>query len=256
MSAKMAHRGPDGAGIWRAGPVGLAHRMLHSTPESLRETQPLGDESDQFVLVLDGRLDNREELRAAIEAAGGRLRDDTDAELVLKSYECWAEDCPKHLLGDFAFAIWDVRRRRLFCARDPLGNKPFFYRCDGKTLAFASEIQPLFEDPGFLPRVNLKLLGMFLCLDYGDFTETLYQDVCRISAAHSLSVEGGALRKLRYWDVDPDGSLSYSTDAQYSEHFLELFRSSVRAKLRANGAVVAALSGGLDSSSIVCTAAA
>jgi len=256
MSAALAHRGPDGSGIWRDGAVGLVHRMLHSTPESLHETQPLRDETGQLCLVLDGRIDNREELKAAIEAAGGRLRDGTDAELVLQSYACWAEDCPKHLFGDFAFAIWDGRRRRLFCARDPLGNKPFFYRCDGKTFAFASEMQPLFADPQFSPRVNLKLLGMFLCLDYGDFTETLYQDVFRLSPAHCGCVESGALRKFRYWDVDPGHSLSYSADAEYTEHFLHLFRSSVRANLRANGTVAAALSGGLDSSSIVCTAAA
>ncbi|MGH9508371.1 MAG: asparagine synthase-related protein, partial [Terriglobales bacterium] len=256
MSAALAHRGPDGSGSWRENAVGFVHRMLHATPESLHETQPLRDETGQLCLVLDGRIDNRDELKAAIEAAGGRLRDDTDAELVLKAYECWDEACPTRLLGDFAFAIWDGRKRRLFCARDPLGNKPFFYRSDGKTLAFASEMQPLFEDPQFQPRVNVVLLARFLCLDYGDFTETLYQDLFRLPAAHCLIVEGGALRTVRYWDVDPSRSLHYANDDQYTEHFLELFRDSVRATLRVNGDIAACLSGGMDSSSIVCTGAA
>lgn len=256
MSARMAHRGPDGSGSWIDGPVGLAHRMLHSTPESLREVQPLRDEGGQLVLVLDGRLDNREELKAAIEGAGGRLRDDSDAELVLKAYQCWDENCPQRLLGDFAFALWDARRHRLLCARDPLGNKPFFYHCDGKTLAFASEMQPLFADPAFPRRLNLPLVGMFLCYYYGGFEETLYAGVLRLPAAHCLSAEAGGLRKLRYWDVDPGRSITYSSDTEYAEHFLELFRCSVRTRVRAHGPAAISLSGGLDSSSIACTTAA
>ncbi len=254
MSATLAHRGPDGAALWSDGSVGLAHRMLHATPESLRETQPLSDESSQLVLVLDGRIDNREELRAAIESAGGHLRDDTDAELVLKSYECWAEDSPKHLLGDFAFAIWDARRRRLFCARDPLGNKPFFYRCDHNTFAFASEMQPLFVDPEFPCQLNLPLVGMYLSDYFSEPEDTLYLGVSRLRAAHSMKVESGAAHKARYWDVDPERSIRYRTDDEYAEHYLDLFRQSVRDRVRAHGALGFTLSGGLDSSSVVCTA--
>src|SRR5919106_115600 len=109
MTDIIGHRGPDGAGCWLNGPVGLGHRMLHTTPESLRETQPLPDETGSLCLTLDGRVDNRNELRAALESKGAKLRTDTDAELVLRAYESWDEACPKHIIGDFAFVIWDQR---------------------------------------------------------------------------------------------------------------------------------------------------
>src|SRR3990167_8666785 len=106
MTEAMAHRGPDGAGHWSDGPVALGHRMLWTTPEALQEKQPLTDELGDLCLTLDGRVDNREELRQALEAGGLHLRTDTDAELVLRAYERWGEECPAHLIGDFAFALW------------------------------------------------------------------------------------------------------------------------------------------------------
>ena len=114
MTDAMACRGPDGAGHWADGSVGLGHRMFRTTPESLREQQPLTDETGALCLVLDGRVDNRGELRKALEDKGCRLRDDTDAELVLWAYQCWGEGAPARIIGDFAFAIWDGGRRRLF----------------------------------------------------------------------------------------------------------------------------------------------
>lgn len=138
MTDIIGHRGPDGAGYWLDGPVGLGHRMLHPTPESLRETQPLLDETGNLCLTLDGRVDNREELRTALEDKGTKLRTDTDAELVLQAYECWGEECPKKIIGDFVFVIWDGRMRQLFCARDPLGVKPFYYYTDGRTFLYGS----------------------------------------------------------------------------------------------------------------------
>src|SRR5476649_2651280 len=126
MTDMMAYRGPDGMGCWIDGPVGLGHAMLHTTPESLREIQPLSDERSALCVTLDGRVDNRSELHAALQSKGQPLRTDTDAELVLQAYACWGEDCPQHILGDFAFAIWDGRNRKLFCARDALGIKPFY----------------------------------------------------------------------------------------------------------------------------------
>src|SRR5262245_18805709 len=95
MTDVIAYQGPDGVGHWIDGPVGLGHRMLHTTPESLHEKQPLVDETSNLCLTLDGRLDNRQELRAALEDEGAKLRTDTDAELVLRAYECWGEECPK-----------------------------------------------------------------------------------------------------------------------------------------------------------------
>ncbi len=254
MSSAMAHRGPDGASVWHDGPVGLAHRMLHSTPEAVQETQPLRDESGQLVLVLDGRLDNREELKAAIEATGGRLRDNTDAELVLKSYECWAEDCPKHLLGDFAFAIWDGRRKCLFCARDFLGIRPLFYRWDGQVFLFASEMKALLL-AGATMRINRLVVASYLCLQVVDMEQTLYADISRLPPAHVLRVEGSGLQKGRYWDIDASRSIRLAGDDEYAEQFRSIFRDAVRASLRSHGPVRISLSGGLDSSTVASMAA-
>jgi len=162
MTDVIAHRGPDGAGQWIDGSVGLGHRMLHTTPESLYEKQPLIDETGNLCLVLDGRVDNREELRTALEAKGAKLRTDTDAEMVLHAYECWGEESPKKIIGDFAFAIWDKRDRLLFCARDPLGMKPFHYYTDGRTFLCGSELRQLFEDVTVQREPNEGMVGEYL----------------------------------------------------------------------------------------------
>ena len=107
--------------------------------------QPLTDPSANLCLVFDGRVDNREELKAAIEDKSLVLRSDTDAELVLRAYEVWGEGCAAKILGDFAFAIWDSARRQLFCARDIMGAKPFYYFHDGKKFLFASELTQILQ---------------------------------------------------------------------------------------------------------------
>jgi len=256
MTALITHRGPDQTGCWINGPVGLAQTMLFSTPESLLEKQPLSDEMGELCLTLDGRIDNRHDLRAALEARGARLRTGTDAELVLRAYEIWDEECPAKMIGDFAFAVWDRRSHRLFCARDPLGMRSFYYHYNGRAFLFASEMQPLFEGSGLPRRLNLPLIGLYLSNWFDEREETLYSGIYRLPAAHSLTVEGRGLRKRQYWDVDPAHAIRYRTDAEYAEHFLGLFREAVRCRLRSHGPVGIALSGGLDSSSIACAAQA
>src|SRR5690349_3439820 len=124
MLAALAQRGPDGAGQWIAGAAGLGQRMLWTTPESLHESQPLRNRRGDLVLTTDARLDNRPELIAALGLGNRPPGQLSDGELLLAAYERWGEQCPGHLLGDFAFAIWDERRRILFAARDHLGIKP------------------------------------------------------------------------------------------------------------------------------------
>src|SRR5208283_2106921 len=153
MAAALEHRAPDGTSRWNAGPVGFAHMQFCTTPESLDEDQPLLARPEGACVVWDGRLDNREELRRAIVSRDGRVIDDTDPGLVLSAYLVWGEACAERLVGDFAFAIWDGRRRLLWCARDYLGVRPFFYFWDGKTFLFASEVRALLTNP----RVSLKI---------------------------------------------------------------------------------------------------
>jgi|SRR5208337_1209380 len=141
----VPYRGPDGIHIWTDGSVGLGHAMMCTTPESRLERQPLHDDDAGLVLTMDGRVDNREELAGVLTGKGHRLRDDTDAELVLRAYECWGENSPAKIFGDFAYVIWDARRRHLFCARDILGIKPFYYFHDRRIFLCASELQQILK---------------------------------------------------------------------------------------------------------------
>ena len=254
MIDTLVHRGPDGEGLWVQGPVGLGHRMLHTTPQSLQENQPLADETGDLCLTLDGRVDNRDELRVALEAKGAKLRSDTDAELVLRAYEVWGEECPKRILGDFAFAIWDGRNRQLFCARDILGIKSFYYYTNGRTFLFASELRQLFADPDVRREPNKGMIGEYLAMDVTSQEETLYRGILRLPQAHVLIVHPSKVRKVRYWDVDPAREIRHGSDDEYAEEFLEIFKEAVRCRLRSHRLVGADLSGGLDSSSVVCVA--
>ena len=254
LTQAIAHRGPDGLGHWIAGPVALGHAMLHTTPESLRETQPLSMQATEhggFCLTLDGRVDNRSELRAALESKGYTPHTDTDAELVLRAYECWGEDCASHIIGDFAFALWDGRNRKLFCARDPLGIRPFFYHFDGRAFAFSSELRPLLEMPGFRRQPNPGMLGEYLCERITSNDETLYQNILRLPPAHRLVLKNGSLSISRFFDFDPKKSIRYASDEEYAEHFFEIFKEAVRCRLRSQAPVALWLSGGLDSCSIL-----
>src|SRR5512143_363122 len=135
MTSAMSHRGPDGIRHWVRGSVALGQCMLRTTPESLEEEQPLANEDESLVLVMDGRVDNWEELRAELLKRGAVLRTRADAELVLRAYETWGRDCLAHIDGDFALVIWDARNRTALCARDRMGNKPFHYHWNGRTFA-------------------------------------------------------------------------------------------------------------------------
>ena len=162
MAQAIAHRGPDGIRYWSDGPVGLGHLMLQTTPESARERQPLANADATLCLTVDGRIDNRRELRQALDSNGFPPRDDTDAELLLRAYECWGESCPNRLLGDFAFAIWDARKKQLFCARDYVGVKPFYYHRSAALFAFGSEIRSVLALETIPRRLNESRVVDFL----------------------------------------------------------------------------------------------
>ena len=250
MTDAIARRGPDGAGTWLNGSVGLGHRMLCTTPEALRERQPLRDESGQVCLVLDGRVDNREDLGKALEAKGITLRDRTDAELVLKAYLQWGEDAPVRILGDFAFAIWDGRHRALFCGRDIFGIRPFNYYRGGNFVLIASELHQLFYDPRVKRIANEGMVAEYLSVQITHCEETLWEGILRLPAAHLMWVRSSGIEKRRYWDFDLSKEIRYKTDEAYASHFLELFREAVRCRLRSYGPIGSYLSGGLDSSSV------
>jgi asparagine synthase (glutamine-hydrolysing) len=254
MGDAMAHRGPDCGAQWSSGAVGMTWRRMLTTPQSRLERQPLHDESGDLCLVLDGRIDNRVELSAEVLSAGIRLRDDTDAELILGAYRAWGPEFARRIVGEFAFALWDNARAEMLCARDALGERPLFYSFDGRSFAFASEIQPLFVQPGAEVAPNLTAFAVCLT-DYCSYgAETFYKGVFRLLPGHLLVANADGVRTRRYWDLDPGREVRYRDDADYAEHFAALFKQSVDCRLHSDPPVGALLSGGLDSSSIVCTA--
>src|SRR3989454_383913 len=251
MTARLAHGGPDGTGAWREGPVALGHGMLHTTPESLREQQPLVGTRGDLVLVADARIDNRAELCSLLPAPS----DATDAELILAAYERWGEHCPEHLLGDFAFAIWDARRQIVFCTRDHFGVKPFYYHHrPGRLFAFASEIKGLLVLSEVPRRLNETRVADYLVPLLEDKEITFYEEIVRLPPAHRMVVTREGVRIEQYWALDPEREIRMKSDAEYAAAFREIFTEAVRCRLRSAFPVGSMLSGGLDSSSIVCVA--
>jgi asparagine synthase (glutamine-hydrolysing) len=252
MSAAIAHRGPDDGAMICEGVIGLAHRMLWSTPESLGERQPVVREGARLRLVADARLDNRTELLAALGlASGSRV---CDADIIVSAYERWGTSCVERFVGDFAFALWDGRAHQLFCARDPMGVKPFYFFRSDRLFAFASELKALLALPDVPRDIDPLQVALFIDGTVDDRERTLYKAIHRLPAAHTMTVDAQRVRQTKYWRLDGSREVRYSTSDQYADAFREIFREAVRARLRSAHPVGAALSGGLDSSSIVCMA--
>ena len=250
MISTMARRGPDGCGYWLGESGALGHCMLRTTPESLEETQPLANDAGNLVLVLDGRVDNWEELRRELLARGAILRTRADAELVLRAFEVWGANCLSRIEGDFAFAILDTRARTVFCARDPIGHKPFHYHWDGRTFTFASEPQAVLAMPWIRQVPNEGMLAEYLAADWHSRVETFWVGVLRLVAAHRMLVGSGGPHPQRYWEPDLSATLPYKRDEEYFEHYRELLMDSVRRMSRSYRPVSSHVSGGLDSSAV------
>jgi len=256
MAEAMAHRGPDGIRYWIGGNVGFAHLALNTTPESVHEQQPMSNPAATCWITADATIYNRDELIHALVAKGMILDNPTDTALLIASYEVWGVKSLKRLVGDFAFSLWDAGRQALFCARDPMGVRPFFYHFDGQCLVWASEIQPVLEGAHLACHVNDLMVAYFLVDGRaGEWEQTFYQGVNRLPHGQLLVVTAEGLQKEKYFDFDPDLEIHYACDKEYVEHFLELFTEAVRARLRSHYAVGVSLSGGLDSASIACMAA-
>lgn len=253
MTKAMVLRGPDGINHWVKGSTALGQCMLRTTPESLEETQPLTNEDESLVLVMDGRVDNWEELRRELLGRGAALRNRSDAELVLRAYEVWGETCPDRITGEFAFFIWDTRQRRLFGARDAAGTRHFYYHAGNGWFGFASEINGLLALERIDPRLNESRLLDYLVVEYDrdDEIGTFYQDIFRLPAGHAMSVTERGARIRRYWEPGNLPENHFASLDECAEAFLEQLRIAVKCRLRSIGPVGAMLSGGLDSSAIV-----
>lgn len=243
-------------GQWIEGNVGLGHTMQWNTPESKLENLPAvaGETGSRLVITAHTRLDNRQEL---IDKLGIRkpVESVTDSELILASYRKWREDCLKHLLGDFAFAIWDERASRLFCARDHMGIQPLFYRTVNSQFIFANNIEPLVQDCFASPRVKQETVAKYL-RDGENYSacDTFFDDVFQLPAGNYLTADESGVIVKQYWSLHEVQPLKLVRLEDYSELLLELLKEAIRCRLRSQYPLGAHLSGGLDSSAIVACA--
>lgn len=257
MTQRISHRGLDGITYYRNRQVGLAHLMRQVTYESIHEKQPL---KNQFgcVCVADARIDNRNELIAQLDLKPSYCPVITDSELILAAYERWGDDCLYHLIGDFAFAIWDPRRQKLVAARDHSGIRPFhYYFKPGKFVAFASEIQALFAIPEVPKKINdEKIVPYVLWLT--DFrahqASTFYQDIFNLKPAHWLVADSSGVATKFCWDLNLERFSHLKTDEDFVAAHREIFNEAVNCRIRTSFGVGGDISGGLDSSSIACAA--
>jgi asparagine synthase (glutamine-hydrolysing) len=258
MTSAMAYRGPDGIHHWVKGSVALGHCMLRTTPESLQEHQPLTNEDESLVLVMDGRLDNREELQRAFRAHGINLRGQTDAELVLAAYQLWGEDSPNHLLGDFAYAVWDARPQSACSARGTTsGSSPSTISATTELFAFASEEEVFLGLPGVSGQPNEDRIAYFLvpAFEAFDFNVSWLRDILKLPPGNTLTVRAGGHQATHaYWQLQPMDELRLGSDGEYREAFLSVFTEAVRCRMRTPSDPALMLSGGMDSASVAAVA--
>ncbi len=253
MANAIRHRGPDDQGELISGPVGLGFRRL-SIIDLGGGHQPMANEDGTVWIVFNGEIYNHAQLRPELERRGHRYATTSDTETIVHLYEEFGEDCVKQLRGMFGFAIWDIPRKRIFCARDRLGIKPFYYTISGGNFAFGSEIKALFELPGIRAALNRKSLPEFFALGYLSAEETMFENVRKLMPGHRLTLDltGGAARPKieQYWDLDISRAAQPRTEAEYIAQFRELFEDTVRLHLMSDVPLGVFLSGGLDSSAI------
>jgi asparagine synthase (glutamine-hydrolysing) len=253
MTEALARSGPDGQHVWLGGAVGLGHASLRVPREAPPETQPLSLDGTTWIAA-DARIDGRAELVHELTAHGCQgVVDATDAALILHAYRVWGEACVGKLLGDFAFAIWDGARRRLFCARDHFGVKPLFYAEGRQLVVFSSSLDCVRLHPGVSSALDDRAIADFLRDGaLSDPAMTCFSHIRRVEPAHVLIGEAG-LHTRRYWRLPVDGEIRYARDGEYVEHFRDLLERAVTDRLHGR-AIGVLMSGGLDSTTVAATA--
>jgi asparagine synthase (glutamine-hydrolysing) len=250
VSATLGPYGPDSNESYSKGGVRILYRAFHTTKESRREKQP-HISSSGAVITWDGRLDNRADLIS--DLSDSLTNRSTDVAIVAAAYEEWGANCFAKLIGDWALSIWNPREHSVLLAKDPIGTKHLYYSFDGKQLTWGTILDPL---------VRLAGKTFEICEEYiaGWFSMFPAVDLTPCVGIHSVPPSSFVLLRpgkhtiSKYWDFDPKNKIRYRTEAEYEEHFRVVFAKAVQRKLRSDRPVVAELSGGRDSSSIVCVA--
>ena len=256
MADALKHRGPDGVRRISMKNAGLGHCMLQCTPESAGEILPLQDEASGLSITADARIDNREQLMDEFGIRSGRGRRTADSELILRAYRRWGDACVDYLLGDFAFAVWDERAQALFVARDQMGCKPLYFYCKDDVFVFASSAVAVARVSSLKTGLNEARVFDYLVreLEGVNTSCSWYNEVNRLAPAHCGYFRDGRLSQRAYWTLQPADLSHLNTDADYLAAFTDVYRESVRCRLRSPTTPASMLSGGLDSSTVVALA--
>ncbi|MDQ8186270.1 asparagine synthase-related protein [Pelagicoccus sp. SDUM812002] len=253
QGAALQIHGPDASGKWYDDNCGLVSNLLRVTPEDYHDNQPLVENG--ITIVADVRLDNRDDLLPKLGLNSTIRAPISDTALILRSYQKWGHSCLERLIGAFTFAIWEKQTRSLFLARDQRGEKTVFYHESNGCFAFASMPKGLFALPWIKRNLNGRKLAEFLVLDHSNHATTFYRGIDRLPPGHSIEVRPQGYRLKKYWSLNLNESVEYSSDKEYEEHGRELLNTCVKSNLRSTSSIGAMMSGGLDSSAVACTAA-
>ena len=250
MVESMYHRGPDGFGEFRSGPIALGHRRLNIIDIN-KGGQPMCNEDGTIWVVYNGEIYNFRELRAQLENKGHRFKSNSDTEVILHSYEEWGTQCVERFRGMFAFGLWDEKKQLLFLARDRIGIKPLYY-ADIKTgIVFGSEIKAILADPLIKKQINPIAIDRFLTYGYLPGIETLFDGILKVAPGHFLIVQDGRVSIRQYWDLNfrkRENSMSFP-DAV--EELSALLRQIIKAHMISDVPVGVLLSGGVDSTGVL-----
>lgn len=249
MGVSLRHRGPDDAGVYVQGAIGLAHQRLSILDLSPAGHQPMSNEDETVWIVFNGEIYNFEELRGRL-GAHHQFRSRTDTEVIVHLYEEYGPDCVAMLRGMFAIAIWDAREHRLILARDRIGKKPLYFSHGKSHLTFASELKALLV--GVPPRdVDPVAVHHYLTFQYVPAPWSIFQGIKKLRPGHMLICDHGAVTERAYWKLSYREKRRGRSDQEYREEFLSLLREATRLRLASDVPLGAFLSGGLDSSTIV-----
>jgi len=257
MSDALARRGPDGRRFVVAGPVGLGHCLMRVNQEDLLEQQPLHDREADLALVADCRIDNREELAGVFGIGAAALRGIPDSALILRAYKKWGEDCAQHLIGDFAFAIWDGRAKKLVLARDHMGQRSVLYHHGKGLFAFATEVGALWRVPGVPRELSDAGLGHYFLLAHSTTKKTTLFEGISFVGGGSIEIinSEGNVAERRYWEPHPDPAWLGRTENDYVARYREVLAEAVECRIRRLICPPALfLSGGFDSGAIAALA--
>ncbi len=251
MMDKIAHRGPDAAGLYTDEDVALGFRRL-SIIDLATGDQPLYNEDESLVLTFNGEIYNFKELREDLLKKGHIFKTKSDSEVLIHGYEEYGQKLPEMLRGMFAFVIWNKAEKSIFAARDPFGIKPFYYSLQDSGLFFGSEIKAFLAHPEFIKEFNEEILPHYLSYQYSPLGETFFKNVFTLKPGHYMTYKSGTLQKTRYFAAkfDPQpGTLE-----EYADKISAAMQNSVAAHKISDVEVGSFLSSGIDSSYIVDTA--